>query len=67
MNIPTVGAIEVPMRCSAQSDGWLFQASFWKDLTKKWIVGVPHIYVRSHSYWSRWVTAAQVVEKNWTR
>ncbi len=28
MNIPTVGAIEVPMRCSAQSDGWLFQASF---------------------------------------
>jgi hypothetical protein len=29
---------------SAQSDGWLFQASFRKELTNQWIVGaIPHL------------------------
>ena len=37
IDTPAISIFEIPMACTAQSDDWIFQASFRKDTNKKWI------------------------------
>ena len=37
IDTPAISIFEIPMSCTAQSDEWIFQASFRKDTHKKWI------------------------------
>ena len=37
VDAPAISIVEVPMACTAQSDDWIFQASFRKDIHRQWI------------------------------
>ncbi len=37
IDAPAISVVEIPMSCTAQSDDWIFQASFRKDTHRKWI------------------------------
>ncbi|KAI9552642.1 hypothetical protein GHT06_020513 [Daphnia sinensis] len=37
LDTPAISIFEIPMACTAQSDDWIFQASFRKDTRRQWI------------------------------
>ncbi|EFX65713.1 hypothetical protein DAPPUDRAFT_117028 [Daphnia pulex] len=37
IDTPAISIFEIPMSCTAQSDDWVFRASFRKDTHRKWI------------------------------
>lgn len=44
LDTPAISIFEIPMSCTAQSDDWIFQASFRKDTHQKWITRTtPHL------------------------
>ncbi len=57
LDLPPVGIFEVPMACTAQSENWMFQASFKKDLNQKEKRLIPPSLRQLDGPSEQWVTA----------